>query len=67
MMLDHGSAVRDVLPVHLQVGHVNDGHEDDDDGDAAVQDALLNHLQAVDVGGLVLHLLGHVIHSKVSL
>lgn len=67
MMLDHGSAVRDVLPVHLQVGHVNDGHEDDDDGDAAVQDALLNHLQAVDAGGLILHLLGHVIHSKVSL
>ena len=67
MMLYHGSAVRDVLPVHLQVGHVNDGHEDDDDGDAAVQDALLNHLQAVDAGGLILHLLGHVIHSKVSL
>ena len=67
MMLYHGSAVRDVLPVHLQVGHVNDGHEDDDDGDAAVQDALLNHLQAVDAGGLILHLLGHVIRSEVSL
>ena len=67
MMLYHGSAVRDVLPVHLQVGHVNDGRKDEDDGDVAVQDALLYHLQAVDAGGLVLHMLGHVIRSEVSL
>ena len=50
-------------------GHDGDDvGDDDDDDDVTVQVALLlNHLQAVNTGGLVLHLLGHLIRSKVGL
>ena len=81
MMLHHSSAVRDVIPVYLKVvdfGHGDGDSDGDYDGDSdvgdcghnngedtAVQVALLNHLQAINAGRLVLHLLSHVVRSKV--
>ena len=65
MMLYHGSAVWDVLPVYLQA-HFNDGNNNGDDY-MEVQVALLNYLQAVDICSLVHHLLSHIIRSKMCL
>ena len=65
--------------VKVDFGHDDDDDDDGDyDGDSDVggcghnngedtaeQVALLNHLQAINAGRLVLHLLSHVVRSKV--